>query len=426
MSRPDTNLWRVSSAETLAAPGIAEDASADLVIIGGGFTGCSAALEAARRGARVILLEARTIGHGGSGRNVGLVNAGLWLPPDDVLAITGERAGHRLLGALADGPATVWRIIAREDIDCDPVRRGTLHLAHAPAGLRDLRRRHRQGNRLGAPVQLLDAAETARRVGSACFHGALWDPRAGTIQPLAYCRGLARAARAAGARLHENAQATAIRHQAGVWQVESGGHLVRAPLLLMATNAYHDALSGSAGPQFVPVSFSQFATAPLPPDLRRRILPGGEGCWDTATVMTSLRMDRDGRLILGAIGNVEGAGGPVHAAWARRKLRRLFPELAGQPFANVWRGRIAMTGDHVPRIVRLGPGGLNVFGYSGRGIAPGTVFGTAAAAALLKGDEDALPLPVSAAHDERMTALRGICYETGATLAHLAGPVPFR
>lgn len=426
MPDPDLTLWRDTSTETLHAPGISGDGSADLAVIGGGFTGCSAALEAARRGASVTLLEARTIGHGGSGRNVGLVNAGLWLPPDKVLAIAGETVGHRLLSVLSEGPETVWRIIAREGIECDPVQNGTLHLAHAASGLRDLESRHRQGNRLGAPIRLLNAAETARRVGSDKFHGALWDPRAGTIQPLAYCSGLARAAQAAGARIHENTPVTSVQHRDGAWHVEAGGHRIRAGALLMATNAYHDGLAGDAHPQFVAVSYSQFATAPLPDAARQRILPGGEGCWDTATVMTSLRIDRDGRLILGGIGNVEGPGAHIHAAWARRKLRLLFPDLADLSFASVWRGRIAMTGDHLPKIVRLGPAALSVFGYSGRGIAPGTVFGTAAATALLERREDALPLPVLPHHAERMTTLREVFYETGATLTHAVRPAPFR
>ena len=188
-TKPIGNLWRATSTIGVETPSLTADATADLVIIGGGFTGNAAALEAARRGASVVLLEAETFGHGGSGRNVGLVNAGLWLPPHDVMAKMGREAGMKLVGLLAEAPQLVWTLIDREEIDCEATPNGTLHLAHSPGGLRNLVERHRQGVELGAPLQLLDAEETARRTGSRAFHGSLFDPRAGTIQPLAYLRG---------------------------------------------------------------------------------------------------------------------------------------------------------------------------------------------------------------------------------------------
>ncbi|MFC2968551.1 NAD(P)/FAD-dependent oxidoreductase [Acidimangrovimonas pyrenivorans] len=399
-------------------------ARVDLVIVGGGFTGCAAALEAARTGATVALLEAETIGHGGSGRNVGLVNAGLWLPPETVIAEMGDAPGRRLLAALSAAPGQVFDLIAREGIACEATRAGTLHLAHSAAGLRDLRERCRQGGALGAPLALLDAAEAARRTGSAAFHGALFDPRAGTVQPLAYARGLARAARAAGARLHERAPVAAIARKDSGWEVTANGTVLRADALLLATNAYHGAAAGMPRPRFTPVHYSQFATAPLPDALRARILPGGEGCWDTATVMSSFRMDRAGRLVLGGIGDVSGPGAWFHTRWARRKLRALFPELPSVPFSHHWQGRIAMTSDHIPKLLDIGPRGFAIFGYSGRGIAPGTALGTAAARALLGAGPEALPLPVRTGHSEHLPALRAAYYECGATLTHALLPLP--
>lgn len=420
------NLWRSSSTVTVEAPALTGDAQADLAIIGGGFTGTAAALEAARQGASAILLEAETIGHGGSGRNVGLVNAGLWLPPHDVIRQMGEEPGRRLLGILSEAPALVWSLIEREGIECEETRKGTLHLAHSPAGFRDLQERHRQGVELGAPLQLLDAEETARRTGSTAFHGSLFDPRAGTIQPLSYARGLAAAAIRAGARLHERTKVTRVRHDGDGWEVTANGHTVRARALLLATNAYLDGIDElQERPQFVRVAYSQFATAPMPERLRAKILPGGEGCWDTALVMSSFRIDRAGRMIIGGIGNEGGAGGPIHADWARRKLRKVYRELAELPFEFGWHGFIAMTGDHIPKILRLGPSGFACFGYSGRGIGPGTVFGTRAARALLSGREDELPVAPVGKHIERFVAPKAVYYETGAVLTHLVNPPPF-
>lgn len=418
----DTNLWRHSARETVDLRPFAADSDVDLAIVGGGFTGNAAALEAARRGASVCLLEAETMGHGGSGRNVGLANAGLWLPPDTVLAQMGDGPGRALIAALAEAPARVYDLIAREGIDCDAVRNGTLHLAHAPSGLSDLEERHRQGVKFGAPLQLLDAGETARRTGTGIYHGALFDPRAGTVQPLSYCRGLARAAVAAGARLHDHSPVTAIAREGDAWVLTANGHRLRARALLVATNAYHLGIKTPFRPEYVAVSYCQFATAPLSEAQRARILPGGEGCWDTALVMSSFRMDRAGRLIVGGMGNSEGPGAAFHSGWARRKLRQVFPDLGDLPFEHAWRGRIAMTSDHIPKIVDFGPQALACFGYSGRGIGPGTVFGTQAAIALLENRADALPVPTVTAHHESLTGLRGAWYEFGAALTHALGP----
>lgn len=421
----DRSLWAASSREQIAASALDTDLDVDLLIVGGGFTGCSAALEAARRGASVALLEAQRIGHGGSGRNVGLVNAGLWLPPNEVLGHLGHDAGKHLLDALSVGPDLVFDLIEREGIDCEATRGGTMHLAHSPGGKKNLQERFRQSNLLGRKLELLNAEQTALRTGSNAFHGALRDPGAGTIQPLDYCRGLARAAAGHGARLFEQMPADRIHRRGSIWEVHANGRKLRAERLLMATNAYHNGIEGPFTPRFVPVSFSQFATAPLAPEQLRSILPQAEGCWDTALVMSSFRIDRAGRLILGGIGNATGPAAPVHTSWARRKLRQVYPELAGTAFEYCWQGRIAMTGDHIPKIVQFGPDALSVFGYSGRGIGPGTIFGKQAAIALLEGRNSGLPLPVQKTYTENFSALRGGYVEFGATLTHALRPAPF-
>lgn len=416
--RSNGNLWQATAATCPDTPALDRDLTLDLAIVGGGFTGNAAALEAAQRGARAAVFEAESVGHGGSGRNVGLVNAGLWLPPEQVIDQMGAEAGRRLMSHLAQAPARVWALIDRHGIDCEARREGTLHLAHAPSGFRDLVQRHRQGRAMAWPVQLLDAAQTARRTGSTAFHGALFDPRAGTIQPLSYARGLARAAMQAGASVHAASRVARIRHDQGLWRLTVNGHQVRAKALLLATNAYFDGIDMGFRPQIVAVSYFQVATVPMPAALRDKVLPGGEGAWDTHMVMSSFRVDAAGRLILGGIGNLEGPGRAVHLDWARRKLARTFPDLADLPFQHDWRGRIAMTSDHIPKLVRFGPDALAAFGYSGRGIGPGTTFGTLAAAALLSGDDSLLPVQPVPTHAERFCRIRETYYESGAVLTH--------
>ncbi len=392
----------------------------DVVIIGGGFTGCSAALHLAESGASVCLLEAEGIGHGGSGRNVGLVNAGLWTPPDEVESVLGRDNGQRLNAALAEGPDLVFELIDRLKIECEATRKGTLHCAHSRAGLADLNKRLAQQTARGAPVELLDARETAQRTGSGIFYGSLLDHRAGTIQPLAYARGLARAAIGAGAIFYQQSPVTRYRHDGTHWHVKTDQGAVTARALIEATNAYEWRETPTSA--FAIVNFSQFATEPLDASYRQAILAGGEGCWDTATVMSSFRMDENGRLIVGAVGDIEGWGGALHRDWARRKIGATFPVLADIladiEFEHIWGGRIAMTNNHIPRISSLGPNGVSIYGYCGRGISPGTVFGKAAASWALNGDLAEFPMPARPFKREANAELKQFYYECGASLSH--------
>lgn len=412
-ARPDS-LWARTVPEPPRWPTLSDSITVDVVVIGGGYTGVSAAYHLAKGGASVALLEARTIGFGGSGRNVGLVNAGLWTPPDQVEEKLGQKIGAGLNESLASGPALVFELIERHQIQCEAIRKGTLHCAHSAAGLRDLAMRFAQQEKRGAPVQLLDAAETARRTGSSAYFGALWDARAGTIQPLAYVQGLAQAAKAQGARIFEHSSAVGITDGPDGWVLHTSQGKVRAARFIQATNAYGaDAASDNS---MIPAHYFQLATDPLPADIRKGILSAGEGCWDTALIMSSFRLDRAGRMIFGALGNLEGFAGRMHRQWAERKLVQLFPQLKGIAFQQSWTGRIAMTSNYLPRIERRGTTGLSIFGYSGRGISPGTLFGKAAADWAL--GAGSLPLPITDPVTEKHALAKGLYYETGAALTH--------
>ncbi|MEZ5840011.1 MAG: FAD-binding oxidoreductase [Hyphomicrobiales bacterium] len=414
----DNNLWRATAGPAIGAPPLIGEVEADVVIVGGGYTGLSAALHLAERGAAVRLVEAVEIGHGGSGRNVGLVNAGLWTPPDEVEAVLGADVGRRLNETLAAGPALVFDLVERHGINCEARRAGTLHLAHSGAGLANLKMRLAQQQARGAPVDLIDAAETARRTGTRAYRGALLDRRAGTVQPLGYARGLASAAIRAGAILHERSGVVEWRRDGDHWRVETAGGLVIAPRMIVATNAYR-AVPADPFATFAAFNYFQLATEPLPPALSDSILAGGEGCWDTAMVMSSFRRDAGGRLILGAVGALAGLGEAAHRGWAARKLTALFPALAGVRFEHAWYGRIAMPADHMPKVARIGPGAVALFGYSGRGISPGTVFGRAAAEWAASGDEAAFPVPPAEPVREGFAEIKAHYYETGAALTHL-------
>jgi glycine/D-amino acid oxidase-like deaminating enzyme len=414
-------LWAASAAPAPPSGLLSYPVTADVAIVGAGYTGLSAALHLAEGKASVVVLEAQGIGAGGSGRNVGLVNAGLWLAPDEACAALGAPYGERLVEQLGKAPALVFELIARHDISCEALRNGTLHCAVGPSGLKDLHARARQWIGRGAPVELLDAQETRDRIGGGRFAGALLDRRAGTIQPLAYARGLAAAAVRAGARIYSGSPVLSMTAEGRGWRLTTPQGAVAARTVLVATNAYSQNAFASLRRELVRLPYFNLATAPLPADLRRRILPGGEGCWDTRTILSSFRLDADGRLIFGSVGALRGPGRAVHVAWARRALAAIFPSLRAIPFEHAWYGEIGMTKDAVPRLHRLGEGVFAIGGYNGRGIAPGTSFGRdLARVALGEVAPNDFVLPVSTIGNAPFGALLETYYAAGASVAHLA------
>jgi glycine/D-amino acid oxidase-like deaminating enzyme len=414
-------LWEKTAPSPASTPALSGDAQADVVIVGGGFTGISAALHLAAHGTSVIVLEAREPGYGGAGRNVGLINAGMWVMPDDLPGVLGNLHGERLLDLLGNGPQLVMELIDKHGIACELERQGTLHCAVGDEGLKEIESRCEQWAKRGAQVSLLSAEETARRIGASAYRGALLDMRAGTLQPLAYVRGLARAALAAGARLCGDSPVIATERQGSCWKVSTAQGSVTADWIIVATDAYSTGPWEQVRYEQIHLPYFNLATAPLSADLLKEILPNREGCWDTKEILSSFRMDRAGRMVFGSVGALRNGGQTVHKNWARRALAKLFPQLGEVEFESEWYGQIGMTDNALPRFHRFADNVVGFSGYNGRGIAPGTVFGKVLSQLIL-GDmtEQDLPLPVT---DPRAPSLRPIkeaWYEAGAQVAHFA------
>ncbi len=412
------NLWQETSKEKITFGNLNKSITTDLVVVGAGFTGCSAALFAAKSGLSVALIDQK-IGYGGSGRNVGLVNAGLWMPPETVENILGLDAGVKLNNALAKAPDLVFSLIDNYGINCSAKRSGTLHCAHSEKGLKDIQLRFKQLSERGAELELLDKHQTEQRIGSSKFFGSLFNKKAGIINPLDYCLGLAKAAKSNGVNIYESTLATKIQSINNEWLVKTSEGSIKAKMLLIATNAYQKPIEGLNPSQYTSVQYFQVATKALPLDLAKSVLPNTEGCWDTASVMSSFRLDADNRLIIGGIGNLGHSASKIHTNWARRKVESLFPQLTNIAIDFSWHGRIAMTDDHIPKILRLGNNAYSVFGYSGRGIGPGTYFGKAVSDCLITGDENFLPVDPLDNYQEPLSRIKGGIIEFGATVSHL-------
>jgi glycine/D-amino acid oxidase-like deaminating enzyme len=415
-------LWEKTAPQPPVTPALEGNLVVDVVIVGGGFTGLSAALHLAERGTKVALLEAKEIGFGGAGRNVGLINGGMWVMPKEIPGVLGPVYGERALDLLGGAPLLVRELVEKHEIECEIEKNGTLHCAVGEDGLKEIRQRAEQWSARGAPVRLLDAAETAARIGTNAYSGALLDTRAGTIQPLAYVRGLAHAAQKAGAILHTASPVLSTERNGSHWVVKTAKGSVSANWIIVATEAYSTGPWEIVRKEQVYLPYFNFATKPLDQNALKTILPGREGCWDTKEILSSFRMDKAGRLVFGSVGALRGTGLAVHRAWAVRSLKRMFPQIGNVEFECEWYGQIGMTDNALPRFHKFAENVVGFSGYNGRGIAPGTIFGkTIAAHVAGEISESDMPLPLTDPKEQSFRPIKQAYYELGAQVAHFAG-----
>ena len=415
-------LWEASAPPAPQTSALTGQVEVEVAIIGGGYTGCSAALHLAQGGASVAVLEAVDIGFGGSGRNVGLVNAGMWVMPSVIQRELGPERGMKLLQLLGQAPAVVFDLVQRHGMACEAWHHGTLHCAVGPQGAAEVAERAREWRELGANVELLDADQARRMTGSQAYSAALLDHRAGTIQPLAYARGLAAAALGAGARLYTRTPVVAAQRDGERWRLSTGGGgSVLANWVIVATNAYTgaDGLWPAIRDELVQMPYFNLATAPLPEALAATILPGRQGAWDTRQVLSSMRFDAAGRLVFGSIGALRGLGRQIHHDWGRRALTKLYPQLEGVAFEHEWYGTIGMTDNALPRFHQLAHQVVSFSGYNGRGIAPGTVLGRELARLVLgQVRAEELALPVMPVQPVALRAVKQWGYDLGSQAFH--------
>ncbi len=386
------SLWDSSAVEAdYKAP--FSDATVDVAIVGGGFTGLSTALHCSEKGLSAHVIEAEQIGFGGSGRNCGLVNAALWLPPQDVREQLGQVYGPRFIKKFGGGPEYVFSLIEKHQIQCEVTRTGTIHAAHGPSGFEELKERHKEWQRLGEPVDLISKDEIKDMIGTDHFHGGLVDHRCGTINPMGYCRGLARAALGAGAQISTGVRATQLKRDGQGWVVETTQGVIKAKYVILGTNAYTDDLWPGLKRIFTLIHYFQLATKPLGPEADF-ILPEKQGLWDTGKIMFNIRRDKFNRLLLGSMGKIVGTKDKgLSKRWASKQIAKIFPTLGPMEFEEAWHGKIAMTPDHLPRIYELDTNLFTPIGYNGRGITTGTMFGETMAGLLTGVARDELPLP---------------------------------
>ena len=236
------SLYAETARPAAPTPPLDGDKRVAVAVVGGGFTGLSAALHLAEAGADVAVLEAQEPGWGASGRNGGQVNPGLKHDPDAIEADFGPDLGARMVAMSGDAPNVVFDLIRRHQITCEAMQGGTLRAAFSRRSAAAVRTSAAQGARRGGPVTVLEGDAIAAATGARRYICAMLDRRGGQVNPLGYARGLAQAAMQAGAAVHGATPVTAMRRNGGEWHVATPTGTVRAEHVVLATNGYTDDL----------------------------------------------------------------------------------------------------------------------------------------------------------------------------------------
>jgi gamma-glutamylputrescine oxidase len=359
------------------------DIHADICVVGGGYTGLSAALHAAQAGARVELIEAETVGFGASGRNGGQIHTGLRKDQAELEAWLGPQHAHDLWLLAEDSKAVVRSLVASHGIDCE-LKPGLVIAAHNEAAARALAEdtEHLARDYGYAQARMMDAGETQAQLGTCMYPAARFDAGGGHLHPLLFARGLALAAEAAGATIHERSAALSLEHENNCVTVRTALGNITADHVVLACDAFTAGIAPELAAYIGHVESFVTATAPLPPALAERIIACDAAVADTRHVLDYYRKSADRRLLFAGREAYFGMPSDI-AALVRPRMLKVFPELASIPTEFAWSGTVGITVTRMPHFGRLSGRVLFAHGYSGQGVALATLGGKLLAEAAL-------------------------------------------
>ena len=364
-----------------AQPQLCGDIAADVVVVGGGYAGLSAALHAAEAGFSVVLLEGKRIGWGASGRNGGQMIPGLRWSAGDLVERFGLGQTARLLALANLAAERVRGRITRHAIACD-LRPGHFLAAARPAHLDAMKREVDLLQQLldYGSARIVSAGEVGSYVASQRYHGGLFDSNGGHLHPLNYALGLAQAALDAGVRIFEGSAVTAMDHTSPVVATTAQGR-VTAQHGVLACDVFMGDLDRKLGAMTMPVANYNVATAPLSPDQAKALIPSGAAVADSKFVLNYYRLSADNRLIFGGGEKYSPAPPRDLAGFVRPYLERVFPQLTGVPIDYAWGGMVGVTLNRLPQFGRIG-NSFYAHGWSGHGVLLTTLAGELIADAL--------------------------------------------
>ncbi|WP_159710558.1 NAD(P)/FAD-dependent oxidoreductase, partial [Geminicoccus flavidas] len=351
----EPSLWYATAPAAPPTEPIDGEVTADACVIGAGYTGLSTALHLAEQGVRVVVLEAKEVGFGCSGRNAGHCTPTFhFYSIPTVRKMLGPVYGERLVERQTNGANLTFDIIRRYGIDCEAVQNGYLMVAHAPSRVKMLEEKQRTYATAGKVTHLLDKAETERLTGSPRYYGAWLHPEGGHLNPLAYARGLARAVISQGGTIHTHSPVTGIEPAGWRWRVVTATGAVTADKVVCGSGAYTDGYWPGLDKTFTTMSVMILATQPISDNVRKTIAPENHTVVETRDDPMIYKYNKEGRLVTSVF--VEGKrGGDLEYTkkLTADKLKWMLPQLDEVDFEYAWTGDLDMQPKTFPRLFEL-------------------------------------------------------------------------
>lgn len=369
MAEPHAKSYYAATAAAFPEqPPLDGDARVDVCVVGGGMTGCSAALHLAERGYKVMLIEANRIGFGASGRSGGQLIAGYAAEMHTVEKYVSPEDAKRLWSMSCEAVDMVRDRIARHDIACDLVD-GHMHVGVKDRHCRELQDMAAEWDRYGyTGLRYMDRAAVRDRVQSDAYLCGLLDPRGGHLHPLNFTLGLARACLDAGVIIHEDTPMTGWR-AGNPAEVLTDRGTIRADFVVLAGNAYLWETERRLGTRIMPVGTYIVATEPLGENRASKLIPGNEAVADILFVLNYFRRSADHRMLFGGRVSYSRIEPASVAEAMRATMLRYFPQLSDVQVEYAWGGYVAITANRLPDFGRLSPNVLYAQGFSGHGVA---------------------------------------------------------
>ncbi|MFK8330188.1 NAD(P)/FAD-dependent oxidoreductase [Pseudomonas sp. BJa5] len=365
-----SSYYRASAGPMPEHPALTGELTADVCVVGGGFTGVNTAIELAQRGLSVILLEARRIGWGASGRNGGQLIRGIGHEVEGFARYVGQDGVKYLQRAGIESVEVVAERVREHAIDCD-LRWGFCELANTPAQFAAFRAEQESLAELGYrhETRLVSPADMHQVVASTAYAGGLIDRGSGHLHPLNLVLGEARVAASLGVRLFEHSPVLEITHGTSV-QVRTPHGSVRAGSLVLACNAHLDELEPRLSGKVLPAGSYIIATEPLSPAQAKALIPQNLALCDQKVGLDYYRLSADRRLLFGGACHYSGRDPLDIATYMRPKMLKVFPQLADTRIEFQWGGKIGITANRFPQVGRLSqhPNVFYAQGYSGHGL----------------------------------------------------------
>lgn len=387
---PDS-LWYASAEPLEELPGLKSDLTTDVLIIGAGYTGLSAALHLAESRDGIVVIDAIQPGWGCSGRNGGQINPNWKTSLSKLQKLYRAKQFEQFIETVDQSANLVFDLIERYNIQCEARRAGCLLASKGRKGYRYLKDWTDFWQARGAAVKLLDAQSMTEAVGCDEYDTGFLDFRGGSLQPLSYARGLARACMSEGVSIYGDTKALEVTGSGDRWRVKTASAVIDCNQVIFATNGYTDKLWPGLAQSIVPVASMLIATKPLTVELASRIIPQRYAVAEYSGVPPYYRIDELNRMVFGWRGTLSGSIGSLHTRHLKRKAVQLFPELEKAEWEYDWAGYVAITSHQRPMLLQLADHAFAGLGYNGRGIAMATMMGKQLAK-VINNEETSLPL----------------------------------